>query len=331
MINITQEEIMKNWGVYNTTPLVTIRCLTYNHQDFISQALDGFLMQKTTFPFEVVIHDDASTDKTADIIREYEQKYPKIIKPIYETENQYSKHDGSLRRIMNSACKGKYFAFCEGDDYWINADKLQIQIDFLEKNPEYGMCYTKSQIYNQKKRSIIGYLGSGKTEFKDILLGYDIPTATIVLRKSVFQEYSAFKETYGKKWIVGDYTISLWFSKNSKIKFFPIETSAYRVLEKSACHFKSLDSEEQFKMSIYNNIQTFFLNQYIENKDERLQLNNILLNEVYKSLCMKGIKLSEYNKCKNYASKIKIKTLRDLMLKLIYSNSIIFKIISNII
>lgn len=103
MINITQEQIMQNWGTDNAeNPLVSVRCITYNHEPYIAQALDGFLMQKTNFPFEVIVHDDASTDKTAEIIREYEKKFPKIIKPIYESENQYSKHDGSLGRIVDA-------------------------------------------------------------------------------------------------------------------------------------------------------------------------------------------------------------------------------------
>lgn len=150
MINRTQEEIMQDWGVDNSdTPLVSVRCITYNHEPYIAQALDGFLMQKTNFPFEVIVHDDASPDKTADIIREYEAKFPKIIKPICETENQYSKHDGSLGRIMDAACKGKYIVLCEGDDYWIDENKLQIQVDFLEGNSEYGMCFHNAQIKDE--------------------------------------------------------------------------------------------------------------------------------------------------------------------------------------
>ena len=134
---------MQNWGTDNSdTPLVSVRCVTYNHEPYIAQALDGFLMQKTNFPFEVIVHDDASTDRTAEIIREYEARFPKIIKPIYETENQYSKHDGSLRRIMDAACKGKYIAFCEGDDYWIDENKLQMQVDFLEKHDDYSTYYS---------------------------------------------------------------------------------------------------------------------------------------------------------------------------------------------
>ena len=170
MIEITQEEIIKNWNVDDTdNPLVSIRCVTYNHEPYIAQALDGFLMQKTSFPFEVIVHDDASTDKTAEIIREYEIKFPKIIKPIYETENQYSKHDGSLSRIMDSACKGKYIALCEGDDYWIDENKLQLQVDFLEKNSEYGMCYTKVRNYFQKESRFTNSWGGNAESYKEML------------------------------------------------------------------------------------------------------------------------------------------------------------------
>src|SRR5574344_1986516 len=130
-------------------PLVVIRCITYNHESYIRDCLNGFVMQKTTFPFVAVVHDDASTDKTADIIREYAEKYPDIIKPIYETENQYSKSDGSLERIMNAHTKGKYIALCEGDDYWIDPLKLQKQVDFLEANPEYSMCFHKAKVIDE--------------------------------------------------------------------------------------------------------------------------------------------------------------------------------------
>ena len=131
--------------------MVTIRCITYNHEPYIRQCLEGFVMQKTNFRFEAIVHDDASTDGTAVIIREYAEKYPEIIKPIFETENQYSKHDGSLRRIMNEHTHGKYIALCEGDDYWIDPLKLQKQVDFLELNKEYSFCCTRYKIYDEDK------------------------------------------------------------------------------------------------------------------------------------------------------------------------------------
>ena len=123
-------------------PLVVVRSLVYNHEPYLRNCLDGFVMQQTTFPFVAVVHDDCSTDGSAAILREYAEKYPHIIKPVYETENQYSKHDGSLRRAMDEACGkygAKYYALCEGDDCWTDPHKLQKQVDFLEAHPGYTM------------------------------------------------------------------------------------------------------------------------------------------------------------------------------------------------
>ena len=126
-------------------PLVAIKCLVYNHEPYLRDCLEGFVMQQTNFPFVAIVHDDASTDNSAAIVREYAEKYPNIIKPIYETENQYSKRDGSLGRIVNGTIAdsgAKYVAICEGDDYWIDPLKLQKQVKFMEANPEIGLCYT---------------------------------------------------------------------------------------------------------------------------------------------------------------------------------------------
>ena len=124
------------------TPLVTVRCLVYNHEPFLRQCLDGIVMQQTSFPFEAIVHDDASTDGSAAIIREYAEKYPDIIKPIYESENQYSKHDDSIKRAIDAVMNPntKYSALCEGDDYWTDPLKLQKQVDFLESHPDYVIC-----------------------------------------------------------------------------------------------------------------------------------------------------------------------------------------------
>lgn len=326
MIDISQNQIMKDWNVDNSNePLVSIRCITYNHESYISQALDGFLMQKTKFPFEVIVHDDASTDKTAEIIREYEAKYPKIIKPIYEVENQWSKHDGSLARIMKNACKGKYIAVCEGDDYWIDDNKLQLQVEFLENNNEYGLCYTKSHIYNQLASEMTGTMGLGKTTFNEIFFSYDIPTATMVYRKSLFDKYDDFKNQNGKKWIVGDYPLSLWFSLNSKIKFFPVITSVYRVLEKSASHFKSFSDEEKFKFNVYEYIQLFFIETFVKDPEEKEKMIILINDEINRYLCRVALSSKLYEKYKCYAKKIKSKRSKDLIIKIISSNKIFFE------
>ena len=138
------------------TPLVSIRCMVYNHEPFLRQCLDGFVMQKTTFPYEAIVHDDASTDGSAAIIREYADKYPDIIKPIYETENQYNKQDGSLRRILDEAIhpKAKYVAMCEGDDYWTDPNKLQLQVDYLEEHTDCSFSVHDFRVWDTQRNEL---------------------------------------------------------------------------------------------------------------------------------------------------------------------------------
>lgn len=115
--------------------MVSVLCTVYNHEKYLRKSLDGFVMQKTAFPFEVIINDDASTDGSATILREYEEKYPELFHIIYQTENQYSKKVGITATYLYPAARGKYIAFCEGDDYWTDPLKLQKQVDALEANP----------------------------------------------------------------------------------------------------------------------------------------------------------------------------------------------------
>jgi len=127
-------------------PLVSICCLTYNHAKYITDCLEGFLMQKTSFDFEILIHDDASTDGTREIIESYRKKYPSIILPIYEEENQWSKGRCDSAIFNFPRARGKYIAMCEGDDYWTDPYKLQKQIGFLEANLEYAGCFHETQV-----------------------------------------------------------------------------------------------------------------------------------------------------------------------------------------
>ncbi len=124
------------------TPLVSVFCDVYNHEPYLRECLDGIVMQKTNFPIEVIINDDASTDHSADIIREYADKYPDLFVPIYQKENLFSKREQSMWSMVEAPrARGKYVAFCEGDDYWTDPLKLQRQVDFLEANPEYSLCF----------------------------------------------------------------------------------------------------------------------------------------------------------------------------------------------
>jgi glycosyltransferase involved in cell wall biosynthesis len=148
--------MIKSTTLYTSeTPLVSICCSTYNHEKFISDALDGFLIQKCNFPVEILIHEDCSTDNTAAIIKEYQKNYPNLIKPIFQKENQYSKGIKPFTQLLYPRATGKYIALCEGDDYWTDPLKLQKQVEFLEANPEYTFCVGGfKKIYNHKQETV---------------------------------------------------------------------------------------------------------------------------------------------------------------------------------
>lgn len=144
----SEQALMATWGD-RREPLLSIVCLAYNHASFIRETLDGFLRQETDFPFEVIVHDDASTDSTAAIICEYAARYPSVIKPIYQRENQYRQGVPFSTRLFARA-RGKYIAYCEGDDYWTDPCKLQIQVDFLEQNRDYVITYHDAFMFNSQ-------------------------------------------------------------------------------------------------------------------------------------------------------------------------------------
>lgn len=133
----------------NDEIMVSVLCLVYNQAKYLRKCLDGFVIQETNFNFEILIHDDASTDGSQDIIREYEEKYPDIIKPIYQTENQYSKQILIGKTYLYPRLKGKYVAYCEGDDFWCDEYKLQKQVDFMENHPECHLCLHRVQAINE--------------------------------------------------------------------------------------------------------------------------------------------------------------------------------------
>ena len=174
------------------TPLVSISCITYNHAKFIRQCLDGFLMQNTDFSFEILIHDDASTDGTEEIIREYHAKYPQIIKPLYEDENQWVKGRRGSAEFNFPRAIGKYIALCEGDDYWTDALKLQKQVEYLEQHPDYaGSCHDSIIVDEQGnevlKLDIFADYGDCRRLSFDDMLSSKTPfsTASFVFKREV--------------------------------------------------------------------------------------------------------------------------------------------------
>ncbi len=200
--------------------MVSISCITYNHEDYIEDALDGFLMQKTNFPYEILVHDDASIDRTSDIIKEYELEYPDLVKPVFQTENQYSK-GVKVGCFNKKRARGKYIAICEGDDYWIDPYKLQKQVDFLESNPKCSMCYHAAAIFDARLRKRVGII---RPYNKNLILngkklfyggGNVCPTASIVYKKICMDSPPSFY--YSSP--VGDHMLALILSNKGEIAY----------------------------------------------------------------------------------------------------------------
>ena len=214
----------------NSDVEVSIICNAYNHGKYIRDALDGFVMQRTDFKYEVLIHDDASTDNTADIIREYEAKYPDIIKPIYQKENQYSKDVWITDVFQLRRSKGKYIALCEGDDYWTDPDKLQKQHDALESHPETDICVHASTLINASDGTVTGAVEHGK-EMTVIPVekvieggGAFVSTNSILVRREILTERRKFVDVCPL-----DYTYQISGSIKGGMLYLPDNMSVYRV------------------------------------------------------------------------------------------------------
>lgn len=232
MITKSQNEITKKWKANWSEPLVSIRCTVFNHESYLEDCLDGFLLQETNFPFEVFVHDDASTDNSVAIIKKYEEKFPNIIKPLYEKENQWSKDGDSF---MNATwdfarLRGKYVALCEGDDYWIDPLKLQKQIDVLESDPSITLVHTgfynvdsQGQTFFRKKYEQYQKISRKETGLTQLLNWNYILTVSVVMRKDVISS-----TLYKGSPFFYDYTYFLGAAFLGKIKYIPDRTCAYR-------------------------------------------------------------------------------------------------------
>lgn len=209
--------------------LVSVYCLTYNHEKYIRDTLEGFVSQKTDFEYEVFVHDDASTDHTADIILEYAQKYPDLIKPILQKENQYSKGVSILRTHIWPRMTGKYIAACEGDDYWCDPDKLQSQVSFLEEHPDYTACAHNTMILNLqngKKRLFIPAQKAGTIPIKQIIEWKKPPhISSLVYKRKLREEAFEFTRVVPG---MGDYPLTLWLMSKGNIYYMPQVMSVYR-------------------------------------------------------------------------------------------------------
>lgn len=219
---------------------VSVSCLVYNHEKYLRQCLDSLLMQETNFKYEILIHDDASTDGSADIIREYESKFPDIIKPIYQTENQYSKQVQISWTYQYPRARGKYLAWCEGDDFWSDKKKLQKQYDIMEKNSDCSFCvhtvrYVKEngeitekvKPYGENQDCKKGSIQMLKTIFYQNVCPYQT-SSFFARREYVTEEIEKIPE-FISKCRVGDVPLIMLFSSKGSVYYIAEEMSCYRM------------------------------------------------------------------------------------------------------
>jgi glycosyltransferase involved in cell wall biosynthesis len=309
------------------SPLVSILCITFNHEKYIAQAIEGFLIQKTNFKFEIIIHDDASTDKNVDIIKSYQVKNPELFKCIFQAENQYSKKDGSLENAIFSAPRGKYIALCEGDDFWTDPYKLQKQVDFLENNEEYGLVHHEADYFFQKSGDSVKnhhqtnkiYPSNGFV-FEELLSNNNIYTPTVMFKASLLKNFMAIDVNTRSKFLMGDYVLWLEFSQYCKFYYFSESMATYRVLENSASKTTSYGKDLSF-LNSYFDIKLFFMNRYTSKSITHDIIEQARLSASLSS----AIKYQKNKDARFFASKLKLNNWRVLFKRILVFTPTLFK------
>lgn len=292
MIDRTEQEIMKNWKGDITKPLVSVCTITYNHEKYIAEAIDSFLMQETDFHFEIVIDDDCSTDNNAQIIKEYADKFPNIIKV-----NLREKNVGMMANFIANMkrTQGKYIALCEGDDYWTDSLKLQVQVDFLEKNEDYVYCFHDIDLYIDTEKKFIKNRSShhnekfkGDTYYPERILSsrFSFNTLSLMFRNIVTIPSCFSKLPYGDK------SLEKLFAFYGKGYFIDKSRGVYRVHQNSVTHtvsYKAFDSKSN-DVILYECLKKNFPNKYEQILQTRIDFHKSFID----------------NKCKLDIDKIKI-------------------------
>lgn len=264
--------------------LVSINCITYNQENYIADAIESFLMQKTNFKYEILIHDDASTDNTANIIREYQQKYPDVIKPIYQVENQYSKKV-QVDKLNIQRAKGKYIAVCEGDDYWTDPYKLQKQFDYMEKHPECSLCIHAGYVVSAIDKKIIRKNRPAKysrfISVEEIIeRGGDFCVTNSMFYRSKFdQDRPDFFQMIPE---ITDYPLGIHLALQGTVYYIDEFLSAYRVGDSGSWSVRNFSRLEN-KRKHYNKMGQFLdaVNIYTKLKYEDTILKTKNITEIF--------------------------------------------------
>ncbi|MBN2396547.1 MAG: glycosyltransferase [Candidatus Atribacteria bacterium] len=311
--------------------MVSIICMTYNHENYIADAIESFLMQKSNFNYEILIHDDASTDRTPEIIKQYESKYPDLIKPIYQTENQYSK-GVKVGRFNRERAKGKYIAICEGDDYWTDPYKLQKQVDYMEKYPECSICvhaaYRVSPEKIKKKPYIRPNRGNKIFTTEEVIEGGGSLFATnSILYPAVFcKNRPDFQENAP----IGDYPLVIYLALQGTVYYIDEFMSAYRVGIKGSWTSMMSSASIERRVVHTNKIVDMLneINRYAEYKYD-ITIKKKIKNNRFKIMLVQGrFKEAKEGEFKEIYSALDIETKIKIFIKQYYPK--IAKVLINI-
>lgn len=226
--------------------MVSVMCTAFNHEEYIRQALEGMVNQKTDFEYEILVNDDVSSDGTADIIREFEAKYPEKVRAFFPEKNLYSQGIDIYYHTFFPSARGKYVAFCEGDDYWCDETKLQQQVDFLEAHPEYAACVHNTLLLycdgNHENEKLIKREGDRVVEFEDILPGMNTAwhTSSLLAKTEILRnppDYYYVACEYG----FGDYPWAIMLRNSGPVHFIDRCMSVYRINSNAASWSSGVD------------------------------------------------------------------------------------------
>jgi len=284
---------ISNRAVLSKDPLVSVIMITYNHEPYIAQAIQGVLIQKTDFPIELIIGEDCSTDRTREIVFDYQKKYPEQIRVITSVKN-VGMMNNSNRTL--ASCRGNYIALCEGDDYWTDPHKLQKQVDFLEDNPDFAICFHNMQIIYEGKPHLNRISNTRQKEIttiNNLAYGNYIYTASCIFRNNLHEIPDWFHQCP-----VGDYPLHLLNAQYGRIKFIDEIMGVYRVHQGGIWENKSYSYRLEESIKMLEIIRTKF------DKKINKTLNSNLYNYSYK-LAIYHLMEGNIAKYKFYFSKIR--------------------------
>jgi len=284
----------------NINPMVSVFVMTYNHEKYISQAIESILAQKTNFDFDIVVGEDYSNDRTREILLDYQAQYPGKFKLILQNINV-----GPSQNQIDTlnACTGKYVAICEGDDYWTDPYKLQKQVDYLEKNQNVSFVATNYYIYNEITNKTKRVSIPKQIDFITLLKRKNlIPTLTTCIRSEYIFDYIREVNPKEKNWPVGDYPLWLYLSQMGKIGVIPEYTANYNKRQNSVCHYSDIKKQYQFYLNVIDIAKFYSIEYGISTSiKQRIKRNKIetLINYGYSlkdpKLMRKWIKYYFYN------------------------------------